>query len=76
VPDQKAPRVRDHSLDLRTLGSRNNLQPQHLSRDNNRNNLNNSRLRINLDLVKGHPRIQLLLLQAHRLRWAQMPLPV
>lgn len=72
--DQRVPRVRDHSLDLRTPDNRSNLHPQRLNRHNSsnlRSSLNNSPPQVNLGPAKDRPRIQLLPLQAHNLRWVQ-----
>jgi hypothetical protein len=76
VLDQKVPQVRDHNPDLRTLGNNSNLSPRHLSRDNSHNlrtpnnnsNSNSNNPRVNLDLVKDHPQIQLPQPQADHLR--------
>ena len=62
VLDQKVLRVRDHSLDHRTLDNPNSRGP----RLSNLSNLNsNDNPRISLHLAKGYSLIQLLLLQTH-----------
>ena len=68
VLDQKVLQVKDHTLGRRIRGSPRNhhlLLNNNPSSNHNNPSSPNNHPRINKDLVRGHPRIQLPRLQAH-----------